>query len=29
MKTCAVVCGAVREELDLRLAVNRLLELRE
>lgn len=29
METWAVVCGAVREELDLRLAMNKLLELRE
>lgn len=29
METWAVVCGAVREELDLRLATNKLLEMRE
>lgn len=29
METWAVVCGAVREELDLRLAINKLLEMRE
>lgn len=29
METWAVVCGAVREELDLRLAANKLLEMRE
>ena len=29
METWAVVCGAVREELDLRLAIDKLLEMRE